>query len=486
MMNKRTTPHIELPTGRRSHRQMTRLQQRRRELCSTRKCLSVLLVLTIVGNVFVKFLPVYMQNLHADKPKENHVFISGETNNPLHDAFIARITDLYSSVQCFSEDLQDRTCVYRNFCLSPNVGIFPQYELKDPPTNLTEASAQLSTYTGQGHHLYWRPYFLPLSLQLDMGKSQTRKALFVYAPSAWPNKFPTHALLNHFLPLYRAINNAEPLRRVLYAALDHVWLYQVDVLAYTGGYASENPAIQGEDSATLLKMLGVETILNAAHENWRHGQLDGMDLNEIVCYERIHAGVGGSHGHWDYINSNKRSKLTDPRLFESFRETVFLYGKGCVGNAFPGIRQRLLQRPVLVLLQRSPGGNDKIYGDRVLANIQEIEAVLLSLRDEGIIDFERHVVMDENVPVQTQMCLVGHASILLGVHGNALGLSMLMEPGTVVIEMAPIVSDFFSKLASSVNLHHETITSEDQTKPDPLEIEKHVRKAASKWRQNFQ
>lgn len=409
-----------------------------------------------------------------------------------------------SSVKCSHGGglLNDRVCEFSNFCLS-EFGVLPQFDVANLPDNLDDISPQLSTYTAEGKPLYWRPQLAQCNN--PEGALSRQKVLIIYAPTAWANKVPVHLLLNNMIPLFRALENAEPNRRYQYPGKGNVWRYKVDVLALTGGFATDWPALN-ERSLRYLDMLGVDFAMSAeplkirnttnltvpmGYQNMLIVSTNttveplAMLSNTSWCYERVHAGVGGAAAHWDYARPY-HSKFGDETLWKKFRESMFLYGNGCeMPGPVSGIRQRDLVAPQLIVIQRGEKDVNTNYGRRIIDNMEEMETIFFKLRDAGAISFQGHVVFSDSVSLQKQMCIIGQASIVVGIHGNSLSLTALMEPGCFVIELGPIVSDFYTRLSSAVGLHHSTIVSTNDSMPDLPEVERAVRLAVDGWRRVF-
>jgi hypothetical protein len=225
-------------------------------------------------------------------------------------------------------------CVYDDVC----VNITGIYQLGSH-----RCTAQLSPYLAEGHSVFWSPI---QATELMVAAAERRDLAIMFSPTAYPWKY-CHFFLNNLLPL---------LNTLLHTSEAHAGK-AIDLMLHHGAFESVEwgRELEGFDSRAgfgprhleALKMLNIErihvaggkhAITDAGELGWVPSFLPDLRSADMVCYDRVVAGLGGARAHWSphyqagpaapaTANANTTAGLP-PQVYASLRQLAIKH-YGC-------------------------------------------------------------------------------------------------------------------------------------------------------------
>jgi hypothetical protein len=183
---------------------------------------------------------------------------------------------------------------------------------------------------------------------------------------------------------------------------------------------------------------------------------------DTVCFGRLYVGAPGVtlHRNAGYGNANERdwptpidaaTRAVDRRAWARWLTLRALGSGGAGAAAGAGPPPPPPRRDTVVLIRRSH--------TRSIANHAAVEAALdRVLSDYSALGLTRVTVALEDTPLAATAALMQRAAVLVGVHGAGLANMDLMQPGSVVIEIAlppeHVCACIFASWAGALGLHH--------------------------------
>ncbi|XP_006816922.1 protein O-linked-mannose beta-1,4-N-acetylglucosaminyltransferase 2-like [Saccoglossus kowalevskii] len=340
----------------------------------------------------------------------NHGDDRGEQNapcrqddNPPTDFPDPNLRDEGSSVWCKGSNHTDRTCKFQNLCYSPGEDDFiffhgPQSVLNGIPGNLEPALLDMTSV--RDHNSLYFTYVDLEAAHLDYFDNVD----FYHGDNVIFNRFNPdnlmHVLHDDLLPLFTTLSQ-------ITSSDEHLFNLDTRIILMEGWKPGEY-----KDLYQLFS--DVPVVLKS---NLKSTESPG---NNLICFRNAFLGLSKSTVWYDYgftkpqgRVANVKTTATEIRQFTKFVEKrLGIVSDDSRAEEFIVILSRKINRLLL---------NE---GELMFALIQQFGLKVMSL------SVETHAIRE-------QIELVSKASVLIGVHGSLMSLSMFLRESAVVIEIFP-------------------------------------------------